>query len=292
VTSHHPVRIRLRHADLDVFVEKFAPNVTRGGVFLATRHPQPVGAVVPFEIQLASGQVVMSGQGKVIWVREFNPAEPGRPHGIGVQFVALDNATKLILARILKHKETLAGVSGPAGSGARDPAGVAMRPTGAPGDNRSGPTVTLALPVVDTGVDLAAELGVDPTTLRSLIDRTWMSSARSDDDLSELLKPESPAQATLAQALGDLPRFLGSQGPRRRATGRYRTTEALQPASLAAARDARGAIPPAVGASPSDSAVPTERPRTDSDITDMTSVSGSHETGAGSRDPGADRHLG
>ncbi len=292
MTSHHPVRIRLRYADLDVFVEKFAPNVTRGGVFLATRHPHPVGAVVPFEIQLAGGQVVMSGQGKVIWVREFNPAEPGRPHGIGVQFVALDTPTKPILARILKHKEALAAVGGPAGS-ARDVAGVATRPSGAPGDNRPGPTVTLALPVVDTGVDLAAELGVDPTTLRSLIDRTWMSSARSDDDLSELLKPESPAQATLAQALGDLPRFLGSQGTRRRATGRYRTTEA---SPELAARDARGAIPPAAAdalASSSDSAIPTERPRTDSDITDMTSVSGSHETAAAAnRDPGADHHLG
>jgi hypothetical protein len=248
--------------------------------------------VVPFEIQLAGGQVVMSGQGKVIWVREFNPAEPGRPHGIGVQFVALDPPTRPILARILKHKEAL---SGPAGSGARDLAGTTgtTGPTGAPGENRSGPTVILALPVVDTGVDLAAELGVDPTTLRSLIDRTWMSSARSDDDLSELLKPESPAQATLAQALGDLPRFLGSQGPRRRATGRYRTTEALEPASVAPIRDARGASPPGpIAAAASDNAVPTERPRTDSDITDMTSVSGSHETTAASRDPGADHHLG
>jgi uncharacterized protein (TIGR02266 family) len=285
VTSHHPVRIRLRYADLDVFVEKFAPNVTRGGVFLATRHPQPVGAVVPFEIQLAGGQVVMSGQGKVIWVREFNPAEPGRPHGIGVQFVALDNPSKPILARILKHKEAVAGASGPAGSAPRDPAGGATRPTGLPGENRSGPTVTLALPVIDTGVDLAAELGVDPTTLRSLIDRTWMSSARSDDDLSELLKPETPAQATLAQALGDLPRFLGSQGTRRRATGRHRTTEATPDL---AARDARGPLPPAADPrTSSDSAVPNERPRTDSDITDMTSVSG-----GASLDPGADHHLG
>ena len=295
------MRIRLRHSDLDAFVEKFAPNVTRGGVFLATRPPQPVGSLVAFEVQLAGGAVVLSGQGRVIWVREWNPAEPGRPHGIGVQFVQVDDATRPILARILKLKEAAAaaatGVATRTGSsGAIDastgrPLGSRSGSGGHPGgiDSASGPIgpiPTSPASPVDTGVDLAAEFGVDTGTLRALIDRTWMSGVRSDDDLSELLKAEPVGQVTLAQALGDLPRFLGPQANRRRATGRVRTTEPV-PATGA---PASGAEP----AGPDESAVPKELSRPDSDITDLSPVAATHEASPArdlSREPPANNHV-
>src|SRR4051812_7022438 len=68
VSAPEPVRVRSRYADLDTFVERFAPNVTRGGIFLASRAPRAVGEVFPFEVQLAGGEVALSGAGKVIWV--------------------------------------------------------------------------------------------------------------------------------------------------------------------------------------------------------------------------------
>ena len=57
VSPVNPVRIRLRYPDLDSFVEKFAPNVTRGGVFLASRNVQPVGSTIGFEILLVGGEI-------------------------------------------------------------------------------------------------------------------------------------------------------------------------------------------------------------------------------------------
>jgi uncharacterized protein (TIGR02266 family) len=307
------VRIRLRHSDLDAFVEKFAPNVTRGGVFLATRHPQPVGALVAFEIQLAGGAVVLSGQGRVMWVREWNPAEPGRPHGIGVQFVQVDDATRPILARILRLKEAAAaagvatriGTSGAidastgrrvgSSSGSVLPGGIDL--TSGP----NGPTPTAASGPVDTGVDLAAEFGVDTGTLRALIDRTWMSGVRADDDLSDLLKAEPVGQVTLAQALGDLSRFLGPQANRRRATGRLRTTEPVGDAPtspvVAATRAPSIGAPAAPGAEPvgpDDSAAPKEPSPPESDITDLSPVAAAHEatpTRDLSREPPANNHL-
>src|SRR5215471_6436380 len=98
------VRIRLRYADLDTFVERFAANVTRGGIFLASRTPRPVGDVFPFEVVLASGVVALSGEGKVIWIKEYDPAEPQRPHGMGVQFTRVDPASRETLNRILRAK--------------------------------------------------------------------------------------------------------------------------------------------------------------------------------------------
>ena len=79
VSSTAPVRIRLRFASFDAFIDKFAPNVTRGGVFLASRTPLPIGATFAFEIQLAGGEVALAGDGKVTWVKAFDPAAPRSP---------------------------------------------------------------------------------------------------------------------------------------------------------------------------------------------------------------------
>ena len=209
-----PVRIRLRYPDVDTFVQKFAPNITRGGVFIASRNIQPVGELISFEIQLVTGEVVLAGQGKVTWVKAFNPDEPAKPYGMGVQFVNVTPACRPVLARILRGKET----NGPV------PRGL----TGAYATLGSGPLATAngTRPViVDTSVDLAAELGVDETTLQLVLDRRRRLMARTDDDLADLLRPEPVEVPTLAYALTELPRLLDPQNSRRRSATGFRTSD-------------------------------------------------------------------
>ena len=184
-------------------MQRFAPNVTRGGIFLATRSPRPTGAVFAFEVLLSTGQIALAGEGKVIWVKEFDPAAPQRPHGMGVQFTHIDPATRETLNRILRSK------TGGAAGRAR---------------NGSGP-VPVAV-AVDAGVDLAAEYGIDEETLRRAADHRRMVTA-ADSELAELLKPEpAEAPATLAQALAELPRLLD---PARRRSGSFRSLEITPP---------------------------------------------------------------
>src|SRR5882672_3798247 len=100
VTLSAPVRVRLRYADIETFVERFSPNVTRGGVFIASRAPRPVGDSFPFEVQLATGQVALAGEGKVIWVKEYDHTQPAKAHGMGVQFTSLSPFSREILQRM------------------------------------------------------------------------------------------------------------------------------------------------------------------------------------------------
>jgi uncharacterized protein (TIGR02266 family) len=225
----NPIRIRLRYADLDTFVEKFAPNVTRGGVFLASRNIQPVGAVFPFEIQLMGGDIVLAGEGRVTWVKEFNPAEPQRPYGMGVQFVSVALETKPILARILRAKDA----AGPrrTTTGPLTPLGAAAG-GGHPGERTGTANGKPTKTPIDTSVDLVAEYGLDDQTVRRLMERTWMMGVRTSDDLADLLEAQPPEEVTLAQALAELPRLLDAQFSRRRASGGFR---AVAPAAAAAA---------------------------------------------------------
>jgi uncharacterized protein (TIGR02266 family) len=186
------VRVRLRYPDLDTFVEKYAPNVTRGGIFLASRTPRPVGEVLRFEVLLREGGPVLSGKGRVTWVKEFNPNEPHRPYGMGVQFVAVDPSTRPVLDRLLKRKEA-ARPSEP-------------QPVLAPAPRMDRPTE----PMTVLGGEAGDEI-VDEAALRRTLDRARALAGRAED-VESLLgpDPEEP-RPTLEDALAELPRFLSGK---------------------------------------------------------------------------------
>jgi uncharacterized protein (TIGR02266 family) len=217
VSSTQPVRIRLRFASFDALIDKFAPNVTRGGVFIASRTPLPIGSTFAFEIQLAGGEVALAGDGKVTWVKAFDPAAPQKPHGMGVQFLRLDNPSRDLLNKILARK---AATAAPPGATARAP-----MPMAGSGAYRIGTNGT-SLPKVDTSVDLAAEFGVDEAELRRAVDRNWLGAnkvAGEVDELENLLKPEPVEPVSISQALAELPRLLSENGARvRRMSGPVR----------------------------------------------------------------------
>ncbi len=115
--------LKLSYGSLDEFVEKFASNVSRGGLFIRTRDPKPVGTTLSFELRLTSGDPVLKGQGVVRWVQLENPtASPPTAPGMGVQFTSLDERSREIVDRIVALKGR--------GGGAQV---VAPRPAATPG---------------------------------------------------------------------------------------------------------------------------------------------------------------
>ncbi len=222
MTTSMPVRVRLRFPDLDTFVERFAANVTRGGVFIASRSPRPVGDVFPFEVQLASGEIALAGEGKVIWVKEYNPDEPNKPHDMGVQFASLTSPSRAVLKRMLALKDAQKAAA-PRGLTAPR-ATLQARGNGA------------AQPRVDTNVDLASEFGLDEAALRRAVDRAWGPGARPvEDELAGLLASEPAPAVTLAQVLKELPRMLDRSRSR---SGAFRTLEGLPTVAVPAEKTA------------------------------------------------------
>ena len=224
-----PVRVRLRYAAFETFIEKFAPNVTRGGLFLASREPRAVGEVFNFEVLLAGGEVALAGEGKVTWVREFDPAAPNKPHGMGVQFLRLDAPSRDVVNQMLARKAASAA-SLQAGGRPSLPSG----PVRTLSSNGVGSGIGSRAPI-DTGVDIAAELGVDEARLRRAIERNWLGAGRASSELEELealLRRDPPEPVTTTQAIAELPRLLDAGA--RRATGVFRPLGELLSGSAAA----------------------------------------------------------
>lgn len=84
------LRVRLKYSDESAFIEKYAVNISRGGIFIATRSPKPVGTTLRFDMLLESGDPVVRGEGAVVWVKPYDAEHPERAHGMGVRFTWLD----------------------------------------------------------------------------------------------------------------------------------------------------------------------------------------------------------
>lgn len=199
------VRLQLRYPDEATFIQRFSPNVTRGGIFLASRTPLAVGTVLNFEVSLVQGTPLLGGSGKVAWVREFDPQEPQRAHGMGVQFLNVAPGSRPMLERLLAHKAMpvrgtpFGGV--PTATAQPSSGEHAMHPLSTPG---SGPHAA-------NFMEGDPSTWIDDQGMRAAADRARLLASRVDDvEALRLREREEPP--TIEEALAKLPQLLG---PRR-----------------------------------------------------------------------------
>jgi uncharacterized protein (TIGR02266 family) len=93
------VVVRYACETLDELVAVHALHVSEGGMFLPSRTAVAIGKLVDFEVQLSGGRVVLSGAGRIAWKRDV-PAG-GRPAGVAVKFVELDEASRALIDRLV-----------------------------------------------------------------------------------------------------------------------------------------------------------------------------------------------
>ncbi len=97
------IRAKLKFPDVETFIERYAPNVSRAGIFVKTSSPRPAGTPVKFEFQISDGTSVMRGLGEVAWIREAD--EGDRPAGMGIRFLKLDARSQEHLDRVVEWKQ-------------------------------------------------------------------------------------------------------------------------------------------------------------------------------------------
>lgn len=264
------LRIKLKYADVDTFVEKFGANVTRAGIFLASRAPRPVGTTIRFELLIADGKSkVLKGDGVVIWIKDYDPAHPQRAHGMGLKFSRLDAESHKLVERILARKKEKgakdeAGVPAP-NLVTADSSPVSVRPASEPGISAPIEAAELAVPdalppspptpAVHEPMNLPTEVKVDPSHDELLV---ALASAHGLSLDTALEKARAIAKRTVALGVSELPELAGLLGQRSPAAndveakgaGAARETPAtaanLVPADPAPAKDAVPVAPPPI----------------------------------------------
>lgn len=113
------LKIKFKSETIEQFIERYAVDVSKGGIFVRTKEPQPVGTAMKFEFQLKDASLLIAGEGTVVWTREYDATRPNIAPGMGVRFDRLADGSQTVLDRILTEKAK-AGTSRPTG-GTRPP---------------------------------------------------------------------------------------------------------------------------------------------------------------------------
>jgi uncharacterized protein (TIGR02266 family) len=126
------LRIKFRSESLQQFIERYGVDVSRGGIFIRTREPLPVGTRLKLDFQLVDTVPLFQGDGTVVWIREHDASRAGVTPGMGVRFDRLTTESQKTLDTILEEKIRLQQSGVAPGSIAKAGAGIAVRrPSGA-----------------------------------------------------------------------------------------------------------------------------------------------------------------
>ena len=101
------LRIKFKSASLNDFVARYGADVSAGGIFVRTKQPLAVGALLRFDFSLADGSPLMAGLGTVVWVREPDPSRVGSIPGMGLRFDQLAPESQQTHQQILAAKARL-----------------------------------------------------------------------------------------------------------------------------------------------------------------------------------------
>ncbi len=99
------LRVQLAQDSLATFVEQYAGHAVPGGLFVSSRNTYPVGSSLRFELALRDGRPALRGEGRVVWVREYDPAKRSAQHGVGITIRRLDTASQTVFQTLLDRRQ-------------------------------------------------------------------------------------------------------------------------------------------------------------------------------------------
>jgi type IV pilus assembly protein PilZ len=92
-----PIELKVDYKRLNSFFADYTKNISRGGTFIGTTHPLPVGTSFRFEISSPGLPAPFRLLGEVSWIRAEGP-QPG----MGIRFVFADDAERRDLESVVE----------------------------------------------------------------------------------------------------------------------------------------------------------------------------------------------
>ena len=81
-----PIELKVEYKRLNTFFADYTKNISRGGSFIGTEKPLPVGTEFVFALGVPNLPEPLRLRGKVIWVTQPALASRGNPAGMGIEF--------------------------------------------------------------------------------------------------------------------------------------------------------------------------------------------------------------
>jgi type IV pilus assembly protein PilZ len=81
-----PIELKVEYKRVNTFFADYTKNISRGGTFIATQRPLPVGTEFVFALGVPTMGEPLRLRGKVIWITDAQDASPANPAGMGIEF--------------------------------------------------------------------------------------------------------------------------------------------------------------------------------------------------------------
>ena len=99
---HHELLVAHRYSTVQGFITDWATNISRGGIFINTRKPHPVGSTIRLIISLPDAAFPFELTGRVTRVNEFDNPMNEVP-GMAVEFVDVDEDRRARIERFVER---------------------------------------------------------------------------------------------------------------------------------------------------------------------------------------------
>ena len=103
-----PIELKVYYRRLNAFFADYTKNISRGGTFIATEKPLPLGTEFIFALDVPTLGEPLRLKGHVIWTTGVSDATKANPAGMGIEFRYVDDAerraTESIVERLLTNE--------------------------------------------------------------------------------------------------------------------------------------------------------------------------------------------
>ena len=81
-----PIELKVEYKRVNTFFADYTKNISRGGTFIATERPLPIGTEFIFALGIPHLEEPLRLTGKVIWITKVDDSSKANPAGMGIEF--------------------------------------------------------------------------------------------------------------------------------------------------------------------------------------------------------------
>jgi type IV pilus assembly protein PilZ len=100
-TPRHPITLRVDYKRMNTFFADYARNISKGGTFIKTAKPLPVGTELVFVLAIPGRAEQLPLKGVVAWKVDVDEAD--RPAGMGIAFRFDSDADKQHIESVVEQ---------------------------------------------------------------------------------------------------------------------------------------------------------------------------------------------
>jgi type IV pilus assembly protein PilZ len=81
-----PIELKVEYRRLNSFFADYTRNISKGGTFIATARPLPIGTAFVFRLTVPTLAAPLELRGTVAWIVREDEATAAQPAGMGIRF--------------------------------------------------------------------------------------------------------------------------------------------------------------------------------------------------------------